>query len=102
MTDLEQEYRERREQFLVPAAEKLELHLRNVFHGNARIDRISARAKAVGRFVQKALKEEEGKRKYTNPLSQIQDQIGARIVTFYAPDVGALSDHALNYLKPVE
>ena len=67
---------------LLPPAERLETHLKSVFEGYPRIDRISVRPKSVERFVGKAEKQTEGRPKYTDPLNQIQDQIGARIVTF--------------------
>src|SRR5437868_6271161 len=102
MSSLEQQYKERYELFLTPAAEELERYIRDVFRGQARIDRITARAKSIGRFMQKALKEKTGIPHYTSPLTQIQDQIGCRIVTFYLSDVRSASEHALKHLRPIE
>ena len=91
MTLLRDVYEMRRTQMLLVLATRLEAHLRTVFDRCARIDRISVRAKSVDRFVAKAEKEINGKRKYDDPLTQIQDQLGARIVTFYKSDVERLT-----------
>jgi putative GTP pyrophosphokinase len=87
MTSLRETYALRREKVLVPLAVRIEDHLKSLFGSLARIDRISARAKSVDRFLGKAVKLEDAKPKYEDPLNQIQDQVGARIVTFYASDV---------------
>src|ERR1700733_12802382 len=62
-------------------------HIHELLQDQPRIDRISARAKDVDRFIKKAASQLEGRPKYTEPLNQIQDQIGARIVVFYKMDV---------------
>ena len=54
MSDLENEYKQRFETVLVSLAEGLERHLKDSLQGEVRIDRISARAKSVDRFVAKA------------------------------------------------
>lgn len=95
-------YQVRYNGFLAPVAKKLEIHLRGCFESLERIDRICARAKNVERFVQKAMKQENRKPKYNDPLSQIQDQIGARIVTFYTSDVTRVADEVRRYFRPIE
>jgi len=102
MNDLEQAYRLRRERLLVPAAERLEGFLRDCLSGEPRIDRISARAKSVDRFLEKAARQVGGKPKYSDPLNQIQDQIGARIVTYYTDDVPRIAQAAEEYLRHIE
>jgi putative GTP pyrophosphokinase len=102
MNELEREYRERFETVLKPAAAALEQQLREYLDGQPRIDRIVARAKGVDRFLKKAQKEENGKPKYTEPLRQIQDQVGARIVTFYKSDVDPVATKVLKYYHPIE
>jgi len=102
MTSLRDIYETRREQMLLPLASRLEAHLKDVFVGNQRIDRISVRAKNVDRFVAKAKKEIEGKRKYSDPFTQIQDQLGARIVTFYKSDVEKLTTEVMKYFRHIE
>ncbi len=81
---------------------RLRAHLRDIFGSYQRIDRISVRAKSVDRFVAKAEKEIEGKRKYDDPLTQIQDQLGARIVTFYKSDVEKLTAEVAKYFRHIE
>lgn len=102
MTSLKETYTLRREKILVPLAARIEDHLKNLFGSLARIDRISARAKSVDRFLGKAAKVEDGKPKYEDPLNQIQDQLGARIVTFYASDVERVRLEIEKYFKYIE
>ena len=102
MSDLEKRYQERWESFLVPTAEKLRAHLQDTFGGEPRIDRIVTRAKDPNRFVTKARKRQEENLKYSDPLTQIQDQIGARIVTFYPSDVERLTGIVHNYYRRIE
>ena len=45
---------------------------------------------------------ENGEKKYTDPLNQIQDQIGARIVTFYKDDVENIREVIERYFRPIE
>lgn len=95
-------YRERRETVLVKLAENLTKHLQEILAGQARIDRISSRAKDVDRFVKKAAAVVDGQPKYTDPLSQIQDQIGARVVVFYKADVDRVDAIIQKYLTAIE
>jgi ppGpp synthetase/RelA/SpoT-type nucleotidyltranferase len=87
---------------LAPLAGRLEAHLNSVFDGYERIDRISVRAKRVDRFIAKAQKEIGGQLKYDDPLNQIQDQLGARIVTFYKSDVERLAEEVRKYFSYIE
>lgn len=76
------------ETVLIPAAADLQSYIANVLTGADRIDSVSARAKSPERFAGKALNlDESGKLKYSDPISQIQDQIGARITVLYLSDV---------------
>lgn len=102
MNQIEIDYIARYEKVLFPIAEKLESHLRDLMKGQARIDRISTRPKSVDRFMGKAMKLKDGHPKYAEPLHQIQDQIGARIITFYTDDVVRISDEVLRYLHAIE
>lgn len=102
MTTLEETFSVRRERVLMPLAERIQTHLESLFADFPRIDRISARAKSVDRFVGKAMKQENGKPKYEDPLNQIQDQVGARIVTFYATDVERVHVEIEKYFKYIE
>lgn len=90
--NIEQAYRAAKSATLEPAAKRLEGFLQTCLADVSRIDRISVRVKSVERFLKKASKKgEDGNLKYDDPLSQIQDQIGARIVCFYLQDVEQVS-----------
>ena len=103
MSDLEKTYHYRFRTVLVPLAHAIELQLQRDMEGEPRIDRISARPKSVGKFLRKAAKVlEDGQPKYTEPLRQIQDQIGARIVTFYPSDVARIKGVVEKYYRPIE
>jgi ppGpp synthetase/RelA/SpoT-type nucleotidyltranferase len=52
--------------------------------------------------VAKATKLKDGKAKYVEPLEQIQDQIGARIITFYPTDVNRLDPIVKKWFNPIE
>lgn len=100
--ELQAPYMSRYENILVPLTARLEPYLRDIVSGHQRIDRISVRPKSVVRFLEKAGKEKDGVPKYSDPLNQIQDQIGARIVTFYLSDVAALSATIEDFFGSVE
>jgi|HubBroStandDraft_5_1064220.scaffolds.fasta_scaffold12099_2 putative GTP pyrophosphokinase len=102
MSFLEVAYTERYTKMLRPLAHRLEIHLKDVFEQYKRIDRVSVRAKSIPRFVAKANKLEKGVPKYSDPFNQIQDQIGARIVTFYKHDVEALASEVPKYFRHIE
>jgi putative GTP pyrophosphokinase len=102
MTSLGEAYAARREAMLLPLAARLEAHLKGLFDTYPRIDRISVRAKSVERFIAKAEKQTEGRPKYSDPLNQIQDQLGARIVSFYKSDVDKLTEEIKKYFRYIE
>ncbi|WGR90948.1 hypothetical protein MTX26_09845 [Bradyrhizobium sp. ISRA443] len=77
-------------------------HLADLLKEEPRIDRVTARAKDPASFLKKAAAKTEGKRKYSEPLSQIQDQIGARIITFFRADVERLDGIIKSYFKTIE
>lgn len=99
---LESTYRERFERVLTPLAARLQSYLRNLVKGLPHIDRIAARAKSIDRFVAKAEKQVGGRRKYSDPLVQIQDQIGARIIVFYLSDVEIVAARVDEHLRKIE
>ena len=102
MSDLENEYRKRFDSTLKPVASALEDQLREIFQTEPRIDRVNVRAKSVDRFLAKACTLIDGKPKYSEPLRQIQDQIGARIITFYRSDVDRIAGTIQKYYRPIE
>lgn len=100
--DLDFRYRLRHGAVLLELADRLESYMRDLVSPLPRIDRVQARAKDPDRFLAKALKEEDGVRKYTDPICEIQDQVGARIITFYLSDVSAVCDHIEKYFRHIE
>lgn len=102
MTDLPSQYEERFRLVLEPLAARLEGFIKDCLAGVSRIDRIVARAKSVEMFLAKASKMEDGVPKYTDPLNQIQDQIGARVVAFYRDDIDILSQEIDKYFRAIE
>jgi putative GTP pyrophosphokinase len=99
---LEERYRLRFENVLIPLSKRLDAYIRDLTKDRPRIDRVSVRAKAVDRFLDKAQKQENGAPKYSDPMNQIQDQVGARIVTFYLSDVDQISKMVEDYFSPIE
>jgi ppGpp synthetase/RelA/SpoT-type nucleotidyltranferase len=99
---LEATYRKRRETVLVKLASNLEAYLMDCTRGQKRIDRISARAKDVDRFLKKAVTVSKDGPKYSEPLEQIQDQLGARIVVFYKADVDRIDALIKRYFTAIE
>ena len=68
-----------------------------------RVDHVSARAKDPEHFAGKASRlGDDGKPKYLAPLTEIQDQIGARVTVFYLDTVEVVSTALEQYLRPIE
>ena len=99
---IKSEYRKRYDGALKSIASSLEEHVQDCFSDQPRIDRISARPKTIDSFTKKAIKEEAGVRKYTDPLNQIQDQIGCRIITFYTSDIDDIDRKVFTYFRAIE
>jgi ppGpp synthetase/RelA/SpoT-type nucleotidyltranferase len=88
---------------LTPLANELRGYLERCLAGQPRIGRIAARPKGIDKFVAKAFKvEKSGKRKYEEPLEEIQDQVGARIITFYLSDVERIDPIIKEWFRPIE
>jgi putative GTP pyrophosphokinase len=103
MTGLREAYAKRRSEVLTPLAKELEQHLRDCFKDEIRIDRITTRAKSTESFLAKAARmDEQGETTYSDPISQIQDQLGARIVVLYADDVERIAKKVVKYYKHIE
>lgn len=101
---LENVYASRFEKFLTPTAENIKRELTKYFRGWERIDSIAARAKDLASFLNKATKTDAatGKPKYPKPLIQIQDQVGARIVTYYKGDIEPIARKILEFYTKIE
>lgn len=102
MINLKDIYTERLTKALIPISKCLESELRATLKDFPRIDRISARPKSIDSFLGKSAKVENGKPKYSDPINQIQDQIGVRIITFYLEDVNLVSEYVYPYYRPIE
>lgn len=108
MSTVEEIYAARYEKFLCKSAELLQEYLKDVLSGIPRIDRISARAKSIDRFSDKSRKtilledEVTTAPKYQNPLQDIQDQIGARVIVFYLSDVQIVSEQIKKRFSAIE
>lgn len=103
MTDISSIYSERRTRFLDPVAKELEALIVDYLGDTAHIDRVSARAKAVDRFIAKSTKRnEDGSTTYSDPLTQIHDQVAARIIAFYPSDIPSVEKMVLDYFRPIE
>ncbi len=97
------EYKKRKETYLDAIAINLQSQLSDKLKDVSRIDRISTRVKDTVRFVEKSEKKEKnGKAKYEDPLVQIQDQIGARIIVLCTRDVGLVERKIKDYYRFVE
>jgi putative GTP pyrophosphokinase len=99
---IREEYQQRYDTLLIRLAVGVQGLIADYLDGVPRIDRVCARAKSVERFVTKSEKLLDGHRKYSDPLAQIQDQVGARIITFYLSDVADVAQTIEKYFRPVE
>lgn len=91
--NIEKSYKRRHDEVLQELAERLQIHILDLVSGVPRIDRVTARAKSPARFLEKAMKEiRPSVMKYDDPLRQIQDQVGARVVVFYLRDVETVAE----------
>ncbi|HWK93924.1 MAG TPA: hypothetical protein VNR39_00740 [Pseudolabrys sp.] len=77
-------------------------YLMEIFREQPRLDRISVRPKDIEKFLKKAKARVDGAKKYSEPLSQIQDQIGARIITYFKSDVDRFDSLIRRYFQPIE
>ena len=83
---------------LLEVANALEAYLLDKLAHLTHIDRVQCRAKTPESFGKKADRQDDnGCLIYAAPLSQIQDQIGARVVVFYREDVRRVE----NVLEPL-
>lgn len=102
VSTLRDTYARRYTSVLRPLANRLQEHLSSLLHDTPHVDSIRARAKTPDRFIEKALKREDGQLKYSDPLNQIQDLVGARIIVFYIDDVGRACTVIERYFRFIE
>jgi putative GTP pyrophosphokinase len=53
---------------------------------------VTGRTKSVASFAAKALRQTDGRPAYADPLAEITDQIGVRVITYLRDDVDAVAD----------
>jgi len=88
---------------LVEISQKLQEDLSSNLIDTSHIDRINARPKSVERFLRKSKNRNSDKsEKYSDPLNQIQDQVGARIIVFYLDDIEIVETVLRRYYQPIE
>jgi predicted RNase H-like nuclease/ppGpp synthetase/RelA/SpoT-type nucleotidyltranferase len=63
---------------------------------------VTGRAKTVASFAGKAERTDDGRHVYTDPLHQITDQIGVRVITYVHSDVAAVADLLIDQLTVLE
>ncbi|MGN6612835.1 MAG: DUF429 domain-containing protein [Angustibacter sp.] len=63
---------------------------------------VSGRTKTVASFAGKAERTDDGHPLYTDPLHQITDQIGVRVITYVRSDVTAVADVLSDQLRVLE
>ncbi|MDP9168275.1 MAG: DUF429 domain-containing protein, partial [Actinomycetota bacterium] len=70
------------------------LHLVTTLLDDAGINylNVTARTKSVASFAEKADRSVDGRRLYTDPLSEITDQVGLRVITFLHDDVTTVAN----------
>ena len=96
-------YLRRYEGHLRVVAQKLQDHIEGFLGHIPNVERVTARAKDPKGYAEKASrKDDDGNLRYQNPLSQIQDQIGARVIVFYHQDVEAVTAEVERYFQPIE
>lgn len=101
--ELKHVYEDRHRKALQKIELSLQTYISDLVSEASRVDRVSVRAKAPDRFLDKAFKtDENGNAKYTDPLSEIQDQLGSRITVFYLSDVSEIKKIVLQYFTPIE
>jgi ppGpp synthetase/RelA/SpoT-type nucleotidyltranferase len=100
--DLQAIYERRFQDVLTPCANALQEILAGQAGRLLHVDRVSVRPKAVKSFLKKAQKAKDQQPYYKDPLGQIQDQIGARIIVFYTSDIVPMTDQILHYHRHIE
>ncbi len=102
MTTLREKYTERFNTFLTPAAEGIEEFLEEVLGQNSAVCSVKTRPKGIDSFVEKAERQDDGTPRYSDPLNQIQDQIGALVTTRFLADVDVVESVVNQHFRPIE
>ena len=100
--EIERTYKKIRREFLNPTSDLVINHLKENL-SSKRIDQISGRSKTVDSFVKKSQKtKDDGTLKYNDPFTDIQDQIGVRIVTYYKSDLDQICEEVKSLYRQIE
>lgn len=103
MTNIAPAQYQQRYNALSTIAKRLEECIATLLKDIPRIDRVSARAKTPYAFKEKALRRTDDNRpRYGDPLAQIQDQIGVRVIVLYEIDVRKVAKVLGRYFRAVE
>lgn len=102
MSNLKSKYTKRYEKFLLPASAKLKEFLEELFLGNDNICWISVRPKSIKRFLAKTKAKLGEDQKYSDPMNEIQDQLGALITVRYLSDVKIIQDKVDQFISGIE
>jgi ppGpp synthetase/RelA/SpoT-type nucleotidyltranferase len=103
MNEYAADYQRRFDTFLQIVASRLEQQIGTYLRDARNLDRITARAKDPERFAEKAdRRDAQGRQKYSRPLTEIQDLLGARVVVFYRGDVDRIVETITRYFRPIE
>jgi len=92
LTEAVQKYAARQDE-LRAATERWIVHVRGLLdEAGINYLTVEGRTKSVSSFAAKAAKQRDGKPLYDDPLTQITDQIGVRVITYVLSDVSAVAD----------
>lgn len=98
-----EEYQRRYENHLQKIAQNLRVHIEESLEQVPNVERVTARAKHPDRFDEKASrKDDSGVPRYENPLTEIQDLIGARVIVFYGQNIEVVTESIRRYFQPIE
>jgi ppGpp synthetase/RelA/SpoT-type nucleotidyltranferase len=77
---------------VLAAAEAVDLVINLLDEAGINYLTVSGRAKSVASFAEKAVRSVDGVRLYTDPLREIGDQLGVRVITYVRDDVDAVAE----------
>ncbi|HSE08841.1 MAG TPA: DUF429 domain-containing protein [Nocardioidaceae bacterium] len=86
------EYAERQPQLRLAADQFVQLVTSILDDAGINYLTVTGRAKSVASFAAKAARTEGGRPSFTDPLREITDQIGVRVITYVLSDVQAVAD----------
>jgi ppGpp synthetase/RelA/SpoT-type nucleotidyltranferase len=77
---------------VLAGAEAVELVINLLDEAGINYLTVSGRTKSVASFAEKAVRSVDGVRLYTDPLREIGDQLGVRVITYVRDDVDAVAE----------